>query len=100
MVKWTAVYRKPEDTVAFEKWFTEQHLPICREWPDVESIEVSRITGSPRGDSEYYWLFEATYTNQDTMMKSLMSEKGMAAAMDARSSGFGSLMTSFFSEGV
>ena len=100
MVKWTALYRKPEDTGAFEKWFTEQHLPICKEWPAVERIHVSRITGSPRGESDFYWMFEATYTDQDTMMKSLMSEKGMEAAMDARSSGFGSLMTSFFSEGL
>ena len=61
---------------------------------------MSRITGSPRGESDYYWMFEATYADQDAMMRSLMSEKGMEAAMDARSSGFGSLMTSFFSEGL
>ncbi|MFN2462668.1 MAG: EthD family reductase [Candidatus Dormibacteria bacterium] len=100
MVKWTALYKQPEDTAAFEKWFLEQHLPICREWPDVDAIHASRITGSPRGESEFYWMFEATYPDRDTMMKSLMSEKGMEAAMDARGSAFGKLMSSFFSESV
>ncbi len=100
MVKWTALYRKPDDSAAFDKWFMEQHLPICREWPDVEHIHVQRVTGSPRGDSEYHWVFEAVYKDSETMMASLMSQKGMEAAMDARQSPFGKLMVSFFSESV
>ena len=100
MVKWIALYRKPDDTVAFEKWFVEDHLPICKEWPDVEHMHNGRVTGSPRGDSEYYWVFEAAYKDQETMMGSLMSEKGMAAAMNARQSEFGKLMVSFFVESV
>lgn len=100
MVKWTALYRKPEDTAAFERWFLEQHLPLCRTWPDVEHMHVGRITGSPRGDSEFYWIFEAVYKDRDTMMASLMSPEGMAAAMDARNSDFGKLMVSFFAEDV
>jgi uncharacterized protein (TIGR02118 family) len=100
LVKWTALYRKPDDTAAFEKWFLEDHLAICKEWPDVEHLHVQRVTGSPRGDSEFYWMFEAVYKDPDVMMASLMSEKGMAAAMDARNSPFGKLMVSFFSESV
>jgi hypothetical protein len=45
-------------------------------------------------------MFEAVYKDTDTMMASLMSEKGMAAAMDARNSAFGKLMVSFFSQSV
>jgi uncharacterized protein (TIGR02118 family) len=100
LVKWTALYRQPEDTAAFEKWFVEEQLPICKEWPDVEHMHVHRITGSPRGDSEFFWIFEAVYKDRDTMMASMMSEKGMAAAMNARGSDFGKLMVSFFSESI
>jgi uncharacterized protein (TIGR02118 family) len=100
LVKWTALYRKPDDTAAFDKWFLEDHLAICKQWPDVEHLHVQRVTGSPRGDSEFYWMFEAVYKDPDVMMASLMSEKGMAAAMDARNSPFGKLMVSFFSESV
>jgi uncharacterized protein (TIGR02118 family) len=100
LVKWTALYRKPEDTGAFDRWFLEQHLPLCRKWPEVEHLHVGRITGSPRGDSEFYWIFEAVYKDSDSMMASLMSPEGMTAAMDARNSDFGKLMVSFFAEDV
>ena len=100
MVKWTALYRKPEDTAAFDRWFLEQHLPLCKKWPDVEHLHVGRVTGSPRGDSEFYWIFEAVYKDSDSMMASLMSPEGMTAAMDARNSDFGKLMVSFFAEDV
>lgn len=73
---------------------------MCRKWPDVAHMHVGRITGSVRGDSEFYWIFEAVYKDSDTMMASLMSQEGMAAAMNARSSEFGKLMISFFAEDV
>ncbi len=100
MVKWIALYRKPDDPAAFDRWFLEEHLPICKQWPDVDHMHVGRVTGSPRGDSEFYWIFEAVYKDQETMMASLMSEHGMEAAMNARGSAFGKLMVSFFVESV
>jgi uncharacterized protein (TIGR02118 family) len=100
MVKWTALYPRPEDTAGFDRWFLEQHMPIVRQWPDVEHTHAHRITGSPRGESDWYWIFEAVYKDRDTMMSSLMSEKGAEAAMDARQSPYGKGMVSFFSESV
>jgi uncharacterized protein (TIGR02118 family) len=100
LVKFVALYRKPDDVAAFESWYLERHLPICQGYPEVEAMEVGRVTGSPRGDSEFHWIFTVTYRDQETMMKSLMSEAGMASAMDARESGFGKLMTAFFVEAV
>jgi uncharacterized protein (TIGR02118 family) len=100
MVKWIALYREPDDVAAFEKWYLEEHLPICEEWPDVEHMHVGRVTGSPRGESEFHWVFEAVYKDQPTMMASLTSPKGMEAAMNARESGFGKLMVSMFVESV
>ena len=55
---------------------------------------------SVRGDSEFYWIFEAVYKDSEKMMASLTSPEGMAAAMDARNSPFGKLMVSFFAEDV
>jgi uncharacterized protein (TIGR02118 family) len=100
LVKFVALYRKPDDPVAFEKWYLEQHLPILKRYPDVEHMHIERITGSPRGESEFYWMFEAVYKDKDTMMKSLMSEPGMESSQDARASGFGGLMAAFFTESI
>ena len=100
MVKFVALYRKPDDVAAFESWYLERHLPICKRYPDVAEMRVGRVTGSPRGESDFHWMFSASYPDKDTMMASLMSEPGMASAMDARESGFGKLMTAFFVEDV
>lgn len=100
MVKFVALYRKPEDTAAFESWYLERHLPIVQRYPDVVEMEMGRVTGSPRGESDFHWIFSASYPDRETMMASLMSEPGMASAMDARESGFGKLMSAFFVEEV
>jgi len=98
MVKFVALYKKPDDPAAFDKWYFEQHVPICKRYPDYDHMHVARVTGTPRGESEYYMMFEVAYKDQDTMMKSLMSEPGMQSAQDVRNSGFGSLFSSFFTE--
>ena len=100
MVKFVALWRKPEDPAAFDAWYLGPHMAICREYPDAESIKVARVTGTPRGESEFHMMFEAVYPDRDTMMASLTSEPGMRSAMDARGSGFGSLMNGFFVEDV
>jgi uncharacterized protein (TIGR02118 family) len=98
LVKFVALYKKPDDPAAFDKWYFEQHVPILKNYPDYDHMHVERITGSPRGESEYYMMFEVAYKDQDTMMKSLMSEPGMQSAQDVRNSGFANLFSSFFAE--
>jgi uncharacterized protein (TIGR02118 family) len=100
MVKFVALYRKPEDPAAFERWYMDEHLPICERYPDVEHMHVQRVTGSPRGESEFYWLFEVVYKDRETMMRSLTSEAGTESARNARESGFGGLMVSMFVESL
>jgi len=98
LVKFVALYKKPDDPAAFDRWYFEEHVPICRRYPEVERMEVSKVTGTPRGESDYYLVFEAAYKDQDTMMRSLTSEPGMESAQNVRASGFGSLFSSFFVE--
>lgn len=98
MVKFVALYRQPDDPAAFDRWYTEQHLPICLRYPDTEAIRYGKVTGSPRGESDFYMMFEAVYKDRETMMASLMSPPGMESAQDARASGFGGLMVAMFAE--
>ncbi|MHB8507132.1 MAG: EthD family reductase [Candidatus Dormibacteria bacterium] len=98
MVKFVALYKKPEDPAAFDAWWNDKHLPICKRWPDVERMAAGPVLGAPRGESEHHWMFEAAFKDQPTMMASLMGEAGMEAAMDARASGFGGGMVSFFAQ--
>lgn len=100
MVKFVALYKKPEDPEAFDKWYFGEHMAICKRYPDVAHMHVERVTGTPRGESDYYLMFEVVYPDRDTMMRSLMSEPGMESAKNVRESGFGPLFSSFFTESV
>ena len=100
MVKFVALYKKPDDPEAFDKWFFGEHMDICRRYPDVDHMHVQKVTGAPRGESDYYLLFEAVYKDRDTMMGSLMSDPGTESARNLRDSGFGGLMTGLFTESV
>ena len=98
MVKFVALYKKPDDPAAFDKWYFGEHVAICKRYPDVDHMHVERVTDGPRGESDYHVMFEAVYKDRETMMASLMSEAGSESARNARDSGFGGLMTSFFTE--
>jgi uncharacterized protein (TIGR02118 family) len=84
MVKFVAIYKQPADKAAFDKHFEEVHTPLCHAVPNLLKMEVSRFTGTPRGESDIYLVAEMYFQDQQTMMASLMSEAGGATAKDAR----------------
>jgi uncharacterized protein (TIGR02118 family) len=84
MVKFVALYKQPEDAAAFDKHFYGVHKPLCEVVPNLLKMEVTKVTGTPRGPSEYYMIVSMYFENQQIMMDSLMSEAGMATAKDAR----------------
>jgi uncharacterized protein (TIGR02118 family) len=84
MVKFIALYKQPADKAAFDKHFQEVHVPLCHQVPNLLRMEVTRFTGTPRGESEYYLMAEMYFENQEIMMSSLMSDAGKATAKDAR----------------
>ena len=84
MVKFIALYKQPADKAAFDKHFYEVHKPLCEKVPNLLKLEVTKITGTPRGESEYYMIVAMHFESQQVMMDALMSEAGMATAKDAR----------------
>ena len=84
MVKFLALYKQPADPAAFDKHFYEVHKPLCEKVPNLLKMTVNKVTGTPRGPSEYYMIVAMQFADHQTMMDSLMSEAGMATAKDAR----------------
>jgi uncharacterized protein (TIGR02118 family) len=96
--KFIALYKQPTDKAAFDQHFNEVHTPLCLKVPNLLKLEVTRITGTPRGgESEYYVMAEMYFKDQATMMESLMTEAGMATGKDVR--GFAKdIFTGLFAE--
>lgn len=80
MVKLVALFRVPDDVEAFERTLSETLLPAVRRLPDVARVEVARVTGAPFGEPDYYRLVEVYYPDRATMVASLRSDAGAAAA--------------------
>ena len=84
MVKFIALYKQPADKAAFDQHFNEVHAPLCHQVPNLLKLEVTRFTGTPRGESDLYLMAEMYFADKQTMMDALMGEAGAATAKDAR----------------
>lgn len=83
MVKLVAVYRKPDDTKAFDEHYFKTHLPLAKKMPGLVRWEVDRGSGSPMPDAEYPYLTAHLYfDNQRALDAAMKSEQGKAAAKD------------------
>ncbi|HEY9792367.1 MAG TPA: EthD family reductase [Candidatus Obscuribacterales bacterium] len=79
MVKFIALYKKPADVAEFEKRYFDEHLPLAKKMPGLKKVEISRIVGSPRGESEYYLMAELYWDDMEAMKAGLGSQESKDA---------------------
>jgi uncharacterized protein (TIGR02118 family) len=82
MVKLIALYKKPSDIEAFDKHYAEVHMPLTSKMPGLKKVEISRITGSPMGASEYHVMAEMYFENMEALKSSMSSPEGRASGKD------------------
>ncbi|MGO0062957.1 EthD family reductase [Brevibacillus fluminis] len=82
MVKLVAVYKKPEDVEAFDRHYFEVHAPLAEKMPGLIKMEVSKIYGSPAGESNLHLIAEMYFETRDALMEALSSPEGRAAGKD------------------
>lgn len=85
MVKLIALYKKPENTAEFDQQYFETHLPLASKMPGLRKAEVSKILGTPQGDSEHYLIAEMYFDDMDALKAAMSSEEGKAAAKNLMS---------------
>ena len=96
-VKLLALYKKPDDTAAFDDHYFNIHLPLAQKMPGLRHLECQKIVGSPMGKSQYHLLVEMTFDSQADLDAAMSSPEGKTAAKDVM--GFaGNLVTLMFSE--
>ena len=82
MYKLIALYKQPENKAAFDEHYEQIHTPLARKMPGLKRLEVSKIYGSPMGDSPYYLLAELYFESKEALNQSMQSPEGKAAAKD------------------
>ncbi len=64
MYKFVTLYRRVDDEVALEEFFSQTHLPLAEQLPGLLSREVSRISHKPGGESRYHLMFELYFDSR------------------------------------
>ena len=64
MYKFVTLYRRVDDEVALEEFFSQTHLPLAEQLPGLLSREVSRISHQPGGESRYHLMFEQYFDSR------------------------------------
>ncbi len=83
MVKLVVMYGHPEDSDAFEKYYSEKHLPIASKIPGVKRVELTKFIGTPDGSSpSHYRMAEVYFDSLEELQKHMGSPEGQAAVND------------------
>ena len=85
MVKLVALYRRPADTAAFDRHYSERHIPLIKKIPGLRTLEITSITGAPIGEPKFYLMAEMHYDSVEAMNAANASPEGKAAARDLMS---------------
>ncbi|SDI16164.1 EthD family reductase [Alteribacillus bidgolensis] len=82
MVKLIALYKQPKDKEAFDEHYFNTHTPITKKIPGLRDIKVTKIVGSPMGESEYYLMCEMFYDDHDALQTAMKTDEGKASGKD------------------
>ena len=83
MAKLVALYKKPQDTAAFDRHYSSVHLPLARKIPTMLSYEIS--TGpvtTAAGESPYHLVAILEFESMNAIQQALGTPEGQATAAD------------------
>jgi uncharacterized protein (TIGR02118 family) len=83
MAKLIAMYKRPADPAAFERYYFANHVPLAKTVPGLVSYEVTRgpIMGLD-GPAEYHLIATLTFSSMAAIRAALTSSQGQAVAAD------------------
>ncbi len=99
MVKLVALYRKPADPAAFDQAYFGTHVPLVNKIPNLRRVDVSRVTGAPRGEPEFYLITEMYFDDKAAMDAAMASSENAEAGKNLMSFARG-LVTFVFADEV
>jgi len=77
------LYKTPNDPAAFDRHYTEIHIPLANRIPGLRSYRVSKGgVGTPAGPSDIHLAATLTFESLAAIQAGLGSPEGAAAAGD------------------
>jgi uncharacterized protein (TIGR02118 family) len=83
MAKVYAMYKRPADPAAFERYYFSTHVPLAKTLPGLQGYEVTRgpVMGM-NGPSAYHLIATLTFASMGAIQAALGSPEGQATAAD------------------
>lgn len=78
MIRVTVLYDQPDDPAAFDKYYSETHIPLAKQLPGLLRYTVSRGLR----DKQYYLVAELDFESQEAVGAAFGSEIGKQTAAD------------------
>ena len=83
MIKTTVLYGQPESTGAFEKYYSDTHLPLAAKVGGIIKTEFTKFLPNPDGSAPaYYRMAELYFSGAAEMQQTFDSVEGKAMAAD------------------
>ena len=78
-----ALYKTPQDSAAFDKYYFENHVPLAKKVPGLRKYTVTRgPIATPAGASPLYLIATLTFDNMAAIEAAFASPEGQVTAAD------------------
>jgi uncharacterized protein (TIGR02118 family) len=85
MAELVVMYKTPKDAAAFDKHYSEKHIPIAKKIPGLRKYAVSQgPVATPAGPSAFHLIAILTFDNLAAIQAAFGSAEGKAAAADVQ----------------
>ena len=82
MVRVVALYKRPADPAAFERYYFTTHKPIAEKIPGLIEYRCSKVFGGPMGRSPWYFMAELCFKDKEAFKAGMSSPESAATAKD------------------
>jgi uncharacterized protein (TIGR02118 family) len=85
MAHLVVMYKTPNDVAAFDKHYSETHIPLAKKIPGLTKYEISQgPVATPAGPSGIHLVATLYFDNLAAIQKAFASNEGKAAAADVQ----------------
>jgi len=85
MAHLVVMYKTPKDAAAFDKHYSETHIPLAKKIPGLRKYEISQgPVATPAGPSGFHLIATLYFDSIGAIQKGFGSAEGKAAAADVQ----------------
>src|SRR2546421_10568280 len=83
MARLIAMYKKPADAAAFDRYYFAKHVPLAKKFPGLTAYDVSHgPIVTPDGLAPYHLIATLTFDSVDAIQSALSSAEGQRIVAD------------------